>query len=75
MRNNKGDFMKKTVLKKKSINESKLKQEAAIKLQLKKIEQDYEKLVQDITKEYVLIRHWVMDQLDVTKDRLKSRIS
>jgi hypothetical protein len=75
MRINKGDFMKKTVLKKKSINASKLKQEAAIKLQLKKIEQDYEKLVQDITKEYVLIRHWVMDQLDVTKDRLRSRIS
>jgi hypothetical protein len=75
VRNNQGDFMKKTVLKKKSMNTSKIKQEAAIKLQLKKIEQDYEKLVQDITKEYVLIRHWVMNQLDVTKDRLRSRMS
>ncbi len=66
--------MKKSVLRKTITKTMRAKQEAAIKMQLRKIEHDYEQLIKDITKEYGLVRHWVMDQLDLTRNRLKNRM-
>lgn len=66
--------MKKTLPRKTPTKAMRIKQETAIKLQLKKIEHDYEQLMKDITKEYGLVRHWVMDQLDVTRSRLKNKM-